>query len=143
MLKPLAPASDRSATSGGASEGRNLRILMVDDHEDTSRAMKRLLERLGYEVHTKHTVREAYDAANASRYDLLISDIGLPDGRGVDLIRQLRQNANPIRALALSGFGMDEDIRRSKEAGFQDHLTKPVSFSRLQEVIAELMESAK
>jgi two-component system CheB/CheR fusion protein len=118
--------------------GRNIRILMVDDHEDTSRAMKRLLEQVGYEVHTKHTVREALDAANATRYDLLISDIGLPDGSGVDLIRQLRHHANDIRAVALSGFGMDEDIRRSKEAGFHDHLTKPVNFTRLQEVISEL-----
>jgi PAS domain S-box-containing protein len=118
---------------------RGRRILMVDDHEDTSRAMKRLLERLGYEVQTKHTVRDALDAVSASRFDLLISDIGLPDGSGVDLIRQLRQSANPIRALALSGFGMEEDVRRSKEAGFQDHLTKPVNFTRLQQVIAELM----
>ncbi|HSV16611.1 MAG TPA: ATP-binding protein, partial [Tepidisphaeraceae bacterium] len=140
-LKPGKSPAQGQSLGTAAAAARSRRILMVDDHEDTSRAMKRLLERLGYEVHTKHTVREAYDAANASNYDLLISDIGLPDGSGVDLIRQLRQNANPIRALALSGFGMDEDIRRSKEAGFQDHLTKPVNFSKLQEVIAELIES--
>jgi CheY-like chemotaxis protein len=142
-LKPGESPPHGASLAAVAAAARSRRILMVDDHEDTSRAMKRLLERLGYEVHTKHTVREAYDAANASNYDLLISDIGLPDGSGVDLIRQLRQNANPIRALALSGFGMDEDIRKSKEAGFHDHLTKPVNFSRLQEVIAELIESGK
>jgi CheY-like chemotaxis protein len=131
------PGPDRPARAASVARRR---ILMVDDHEDTSRAMKRLLERLGYEVHTKHTVHDALDAVSAAPYDLLISDIGLPDGSGVDLIRQLRQNANPIRALALSGFGMEDDIRRSKEAGFQDHLTKPVSFTRLQEVISELMD---
>ena len=66
----------------------------------------------------------------------------MPDGSGVDLIRQLRQHSNPIRAVALSGFGMEEDIRRSKEAGFHDHLTKPVSFTRLQEVITELLDGS-
>src|SRR5437764_10249500 len=97
----------------------NVRILLVDDHEDTSRAMKRLLERIGYEVRTASSVAGALEAATRNPFDLLISDIGLPDGSGLDLLRRLRQNgdggaARPVKAIALSGFGMEEDLRKSR-----------------------------
>lgn len=131
--------SVRGGLSGSSetSSDKALRILMVDDHEDTGRAMQRLLQRLGYDVHLAHTCQEAIDAVQQTRFNLLISDIGLPDGSGLDLIRALR-SIQPIRGIALSGFGMDEDIRRSKEAGFYDHLTKPINFHRLETVIRQL-----
>jgi two-component system CheB/CheR fusion protein len=121
------------------ASAKALRILLVDDHEDTSRAMARLLEQLGYDVATADSVHAALDASQQRPFDLLISDIGLPDGSGLDLMRQLLHRAGrPIKAVALSGFGMDEDIRKSKDAGFAEHLTKPVSFPQLQEVIHRL-----
>ena len=75
--------------------------------------------------------------AEAEHFDALLSDIALPDGNGLDLLRQL-QARRPIKAVAMSGFGMEEDVRRSKEAGFIAHLTKPVDVSRLEKLLAEI-----
>jgi len=130
-----------SAGGGAAASDANeipLRILMVDDHEDTSRALKRLLVRLGYEVKLAHTVQHALDVARAHTFDLIISDIGLPDGSGLDLMRQLRAR-HAVRGIALSGFGMEDDVRKSFEAGFREHLIKPVNVQKLQTVIQRVM----
>jgi CheY-like chemotaxis protein len=115
-------------------------ILVVDDHDDTLRSMKLLLTRLGYEVLAAENMTEALEIAEHQHFDFLLSDIGLPDGSGLELLKRIR-SIREVPALALSGFGMDEDIERSREAGFVDHLTKPVSIDRLQAAIAEL-ESA-
>lgn len=121
------------------------RLLIVDDHVDTSRALARLLTRLGYQVDTADSVRHAIDADRAAAasepgpYDLIISDIGLPDGTGLDIIRAVRQLRPDAKAIALSGFGMEEDVRRSEEAGFGVHLTKPVRFEQLESAIAQLI----
>lgn len=119
-------------------------ILLVDDHIDTSLALKLLLERRGYEVTTANTVESGLEAirkrtANGSDFDVVISDIGLPDGSGLDLMAQLKRQSPTAKAIALSGFGSDEDIRRSKEAGFAEHLTKPFSFQKLEEVVRRLL----
>lgn len=141
------PSREDSGDVGAASSGPpapDINILLVDDHEDTNRAMCRLLERLGYKVRTAQSVRTALEAAEQAPFDLLISDIGLPDGSGVDLMRQLMDRhkssgaSQPLRGIALSGFGMEEDIQRSRDAGFHDHLIKPVNFKRLETVIREL-----
>lgn len=114
-----------------------LRILLVDDHEDTARAMGRLLQRLGHRITIAHSVGEALDAFEREGADLLISDIGLPDGSGLELMRQIHHSdaGRRVRGIALSGFGMEEDVRKSKEAGFFFHLTKPINFQRLENVI--------
>ena len=137
-----------------------LRILLVDDHEDTTRAMRRLLQTWGHTVSTANTVGSALntfraggidapaspddgqataDRPSPTSFDLLISDIGLPDGSGLELIRQLHQlyPQDPVRAIALSGFGMEEDVKKSREAGFYAHLTKPIDFQKLQAVIRQ------
>ncbi len=86
---------------------------------------------------TAGRVSEAVAAASATKFDLLISDIGLPDGSGCDLVARV-QKLQPIPAIALSGFGMDADVRRSLDAGFAAHLTKPVSLDRLKDLIGQL-----
>ncbi|MDB5034471.1 MAG: sensor hybrid histidine kinase [Chlorobi bacterium] len=116
-----------------------VRILLVDDHLDTSKVMQILLERRGYQVDTAHSVQSALDLAGQKKFDLLISDIGLPDGSGLDLMRAIHANYD-IKGIALSGFGMEDDIQKSKDAGFIDHLTKPVGFNKLHEVIQQLTE---
>lgn len=116
-------------------------ILVVDDHDDTLRSMKMLLNRLGYEVLAAENMTDALRIAQERHFDILLSDIGLPDGNGLELLKKLRAIRN-VPALALSGFGMDEDIDRSREAGFSDHLTKPVSIDRLQAAIAQLEADA-
>ena len=121
-----------------SSDPRDIRILLVDDHEDTNKAMQRLLQRLGYDVQTAHTVRAALDAAEVDPpFDLLISDIGLPDGSGLQLMEELLKR-RPIKGIALSGFGMEEDVKKSKQAGFYEHLTKPINFKRLETAIKQL-----
>ncbi len=113
------------------------RILVVEDHEDTLRSMKLLLRRLGYEVLAAENMTDALQIAEEEQFDILLSDIGLPDGSGLELLKRIRQMRD-VPALALSGFGMDEDVERSRDAGFSDHLTKPVSIDRLQAAIARL-----
>jgi CheY-like chemotaxis protein len=136
-----APASNamRGNCSGVCNERRPCRILSIDDHEDTGRTNQLLLERRGYQVRLATTVAAAKQWADAEEFDLIICDIGLPDGSGVDVLDYLRTGHPGIRAIALSGFGMDEDIHRSMDAGFDEHLTKPVTFSRLLAVIDTLM----
>ena len=129
-----------AAGAASAPPPRALDILVVDDHEDTARAMARILNRLGHRVATAGTVAAAVEAFGSGPCDLVISDIGLLDGSGLDLMRRLRQN-RPVVGIALSGFGTDEDVRKSKEAGFFEHLTKPVNFQKLQSVIREATEA--
>jgi CheY-like chemotaxis protein len=114
-------------------EPKRMRILMVDDHVDTNRALQRILSKMGYQVRTAGSVASALKAAEEP-FDLLISDIGLPDGSGIDLLRMLRDR-QPVKAIALSGFGMEDDIRRSREAGFSEHLVKPINLQKLEEAI--------
>ena len=118
-----------------------LRILLVDDHPDTCAALERLLKLRGHHVTAAHNMRGALaQAGDAEAFDLLISDVGLPDGNGMDLLRVLRTR-RPIRGIAISGFGMDADIGKSLEAGFSEHLVKPVKLEKLEAAIARVMAS--
>jgi CheY-like chemotaxis protein len=129
----------REVTGSEAVAAGKRRILVVDDHGDTLRSMQLLLRRLGYEVLAAENMTDALQIAEEQPFDILLSDIGLPDGSGLELLKRIRQRRD-VPALALSGFGMDEDVERSREAGFSDHLIKPVSIDRLQAAIAQLEE---
>ena len=120
-----------------ASPGR--RILVVDDHLDTCTGMKMMLERRGYRVTIAHTADQAVEKARHEEFDLVISDIGLPDRSGYDLMREL-STMKGLRGIALSGFGMENDVSRARAAGFSEHLTKPINFDRLEESIQSLLE---
>ena len=100
-----------------------LRILLVDDHTDTVITLGALLRNLGYEVACAETVKQALQLAKESKFDLLVSDIGLPDGSGHDLMRQIRAQQS-IAGIALSGFGMEDDLEKSRAVGFTEHLIK-------------------
>jgi PAS domain S-box-containing protein len=119
-----------------------LRLLVVEDHRDTAAALVRLLMRRGYEVRSAETVASALETARDFDFDVLITDIGLPDGTGHELFEKLKAQprGKALRGLALSGFGMDEDIARSRAAGFTEHLTKPVDFARLQRHLIQIGE---
>jgi CheY-like chemotaxis protein len=127
------------ATQTGHHLGRQLHVLLVDDHPDTMKVMSRILSRWGLRLTCAGRISEALQAASKEKFDLLISDIGLPDGSGCELVEQLHK-MQPIQAIALSGFGMDTDIHRSLAAGFSAHLTKPVNLDQLQEVVTRLTE---
>jgi signal transduction histidine kinase/CheY-like chemotaxis protein len=119
----------------------SLRILLVDDHPDTCAALERLLKLRGHSVAAAHNMRGALEIAAGDSFDLLISDVGLPDGNGMDLLRYLRTQRS-IRGIAISGFGMDADISKSLEAGFSEHLVKPVKLEKLEAAIARVMANA-
>ncbi|HEX5717091.1 MAG TPA: ATP-binding protein [Thermoanaerobaculia bacterium] len=128
-----APASERLAE---AKAGSPLRLLLVEDHTDTAEAMADLLRALGHEVTVAGSVGSALGAAEArgGRFDLVVSDLGLPDGSGLDLMREL-SGIYGLKGIALSGYGMEEDVLRSREAGFSKHLTKPVDMQALKAAI--------
>jgi len=115
-----------------------LSILVVEDEPATLRLMARLLRGLGHTVTAAGTITRGFEEFRAGTYDLVISDIGLPDGSGLDLIRRVVAARGPIPAIALTGYGMEEDIRRSREAGFTAHLTKPIDFTKLEAMIQQV-----
>jgi signal transduction histidine kinase len=114
------------------------RVLLVDDHHDTCLGMKRMLERRGYQITIAHSAEQAVEKVRIQEFDLLISDIGLPDRSGYELMRELRAN-KPLPGIALSGFGTEQDVNQAKEAGFAEHLTKPINFERLEKTIQTLL----
>lgn len=116
----------------------NRRVLLVDDHQDTCLGMKRMLERRGYEITIAHSAEQAVEKMRTQEFDLLISDIGLPDRSGYELMREVRVN-KPLPGIALSGFGSEEDVNQAREAGFAEHLTKPINFERLEKTIQSLL----
>ena len=138
---PLAPVGEKPVGSKttspaipppSASPPKNgRRILLVEDHEPTRLALSHLLTRRLYEVIAAASLAEARMLAGAQSFDLLISDIGLPDGNGCDLMIELNKDGL-IRGIALTGYGMEEDLKRSQNAGFIAHLTKPVRVESLE-----------
>lgn len=106
---------------------RRLHILLVEDHGVTAKMMRMVLTAEGHAVETAGDVATALEVADQENFDLLISDLGLPDGSGHDLMRQLRKRGHTLPGIALSGYGQEEDIQRSRDAGFVAHLTKPAS----------------
>src|SRR5665213_3046636 len=114
------------------------RILLVEDNNDTSRAMQILFERKGFKVKTANSVESAMELSKTYVADLVISDIGLPDGDGLEVIQRLNA-IRPTRGIAISGFGMDEDRRRSLAAGFNAHLVKPINFDELSRIAHKLL----
>jgi len=124
--------------STSSTPGRAFRLLVVEDHEATLGVLRRLLTRCGHHLTAVSSVREGLAAAAVGTFDAVISDLGLPDGTGFDLIREIhREHAWP--GIALSGYGMDEDVRRSHEAGFRVHLVKPIDFKQLQRALEDLV----
>jgi len=116
---------------------KHIQVLFVEDHEDTARVLGRILRNAGFDVSHAGTVADAQRLAASKRFNLLISDLGLPDGSGLDLMKALRE-AQGMKGIALSGFGTDEDVAASAAAGFAAHLTKPVDWERLRAEIEKL-----
>jgi PAS domain S-box-containing protein len=111
-----------------------LRILVVEDHEDTRRVLANLLREKGHEVFTAANVATGLEILNRQSLDVLLSDIGLPDGNGYQLMERAKA-LQPLIGISLSGFGMAEDIARAFDAGFAHHLIKPVNFEQLESVL--------
>jgi CheY-like chemotaxis protein len=113
---------------------RPFRLLLVEDHDDTASTMARLLAAEGYLVTRADSMQAALAAAEAG-IDIMVSDLALPDGSGIDLLRLLRTRGFRAKAVCLSGYGSAADVRKSLEAGFAVHLTKPVDFDILRRTL--------
>jgi signal transduction histidine kinase/CheY-like chemotaxis protein len=137
-MKTVPPTPRIAKFTAPVPESRPLRILLVDDHQDTCIALERLLVRRGHLVAAAHNVRSAMEAAARNSFDLLISDIALPDGTGTELMTYLRAISR-IPGIAISGFGMNGDVQKSLDAGFIEHLVKPVKMENLEAAIDRVM----
>jgi len=130
---------ESSATPPAPDVG-GARILLVEDHGDTRQNLEMLLQRRQHRVRQASSAQEALQVASEEPFDLVISDVGLPDMSGLDLMKILRDRFN-LRGIAVSGFGMEEDVQQSRAAGFIHHLTKPVKMDRLLQAISDLKGS--
>ncbi len=152
-VEAAAAVPSRTAAGAAAEEAatpapaRPLHILLVEDHADTAAAMADLLRGIGHRVTAAASVEAALAAAAAVErqggnggggggIDLVVSDLGLPDGNGYDLMRELARRYG-LRGIALSGYGMEDDVQQSREAGFERHLTKPVDLRSLDAAIRD------
>lgn len=117
-----------------------IRVLLVEDHADTVRVMAKLLRDSGHEVTTANTAASALQAARDQPFDIVVSDIGLPDATGFDLMKQVRDR-HGLKGIALSGYGMEDDLRMSRASGFFEHLVKPVNVAQLEEVIKRVISN--
>ncbi|MEO6002608.1 MAG: response regulator [Opitutus sp.] len=135
---PAADGSRLPAKQSGVGNANGMRrVLLVEDHAPTCTTLTELLSRRRYQVVAARSVAEAREAAARESFDILISDIGLPDGTGYDLMKEMREQT-AISGIALTGYGMPEDMERSRAAGFNTHLIKPVSVAALDRALATL-----
>jgi PAS domain S-box-containing protein len=120
----------------GGKTSKPLRILLVEDHHDTRRTLSRLLTHFGHNVVTADNVGGAMNIMASNSIDAVLCDIGLPDGSGYEVAAQAQANGG-IKAIALTGFGTEQDVQRSKDAGFDFHLVKPINFQELQTILEQ------
>jgi len=136
--KEASSAKDEIPASSGAPPGGGIHILVVEDNDSTRETLVRLLSRRGYRAVAANSLAGARAFAG-NRFDLAICDLGLPDGDGHQLLRQLQQRQE-LPAIALSGYGMDEDISQSLASGFAAHLVKPVTIDSLEAAMQEVLK---
>jgi CheY-like chemotaxis protein len=116
----------------------DLRLLLVEDHDDTREVLTRLLSRRGYDVEAARNAQEARSLSREKTFDLLVSDIALPDATGCELLKELSAKYE-LRGIAMSGFGSDADLAQSKAAGFLEHLVKPIDAKALDAAIQRVV----
>jgi PAS domain S-box-containing protein len=135
------PAEETLVWTDSQRPIRPLLILLVEDHADSGKAMRQLLTAFGHTMLWASDVATGLRLARQNQFDLLISDLGLPDGSGLDLMSTLRHQGSTLPGIVLSGYGQDQDIVLSREAGFATHLTKPVDIKVLQAAICKVTGS--
>ena len=120
-------------------KSNTLKFFVVENHEDTLDAIKMFLEAQGHTVEAVPDMKSALKLAPQIKFDVLISDIGLPDGDGWELMKVLREKIPGLKAIAMSGYGMRADLDKSKAAGFAGHLIKPFGPAELNEALAKVL----
>lgn len=143
---PIVHAEDKNQASPETIVARSsgvLNVLVVEDHVDTGLILTRVLRSMGYNPSYAGTAAEAYEMFTQHPFDLIISDLGLPDESGLELMRKMKLLRPSIRGICLSGFGMEEDRQACRDAGFQEHITKPVEIASLDQAIQRLSYQAE
>ena len=112
-------------------------ILFVEDDATIAMGVEYSLKQDGFQVSLADRLEEARGLLKSSPFDLVLLDLGLPDGSGYDLMREAKHRQS-LKGIALSGFGAEEDVRRSREAGFDYHMTKPVNFQDLRALLRQI-----
>jgi PAS domain S-box-containing protein len=137
--RPFSRATTNGEGTGGSEPVKQVarRILLVEDHVDTRETMARLLVRRGHQVSPAGTLRAARALAASCEFDVVISDLGLPDGEGTELLAAFANAARKPLSIAMTGFGMEDDIQRTLAAGFAAHLTKPINMADLDRVLCK------
>ena len=135
------PGVESRAAQPRQLQSKSHRLLVVEDHEATLAVLTRLLRRQGHHVLTASSVKDALVLASNHTFDVVISDLGLPDGSGIDLMLQL-SNDYGLRGIALTGYGMAEDVAKTEKAGILAHLVKPINFDQLHRVLEQLAPAA-
>jgi signal transduction histidine kinase/ActR/RegA family two-component response regulator len=138
VSEAVAPESSHGTRTAQPSKERHARILIVEDHDDTARLLARLLTKSGHQVKTAGRVAEGLEILAAEEFDLLLSDVGLPDRPGYDLMQEAADRYH-LPGIAMTGYAMEEDVRKCREAGFSEHLVKPVNIQQLQQVIQRIL----
>jgi PAS domain S-box-containing protein len=128
-LETVALLTDQHQPPHSAATGHQ-KVLLVDDNAETLRTIAMVLESSGFDVRTAASVESAFAALRGEQFNLLVSDIGLPDGSGLDIMRHCRDNLG-LKGIAFSGYATDYDVRASLEAGFAHHLAKPADLGRM------------
>jgi PAS domain S-box-containing protein len=136
-LRPAPATRPALPTNGELPHTAARRILLIEDHSQTRQTLTKLLTSRGHEVAAAESLRQARNLAQTFSYDLVLSDLGLPDGNGHELMAELRQLRPACQGIALSGYGTEADIQRSRTAGFDLHLTKPIEIGALEEALRQ------
>lgn len=133
---------ERGPATGAVAPARRegLRLLVVEDHDDTREVLARLLTRRGYNVEAARNAQEARSLASGKTFDLLVSDIALPDATGCELLAEMSAK-HRLRGIAMSGFGSDSDLAQSKAAGFLEYLVKPIDAKTLDAAIQRVVDN--
>ncbi len=139
---PPVPRLPRNEDHPVATPPKSVRLLLVEDHEDTAAALGKFLQLSGYGIKRAAKASDALEMLAKEPFDLVLSDIGLPDMTGYEMMKAIRRRWN-VRGVAMSGYGMEEDIRKSHESGFDEHLVKPVKLNLLAETIRRLLQIAE
>nr|WP_303652856.1 PAS domain-containing protein [Paludisphaera mucosa] len=152
---PLAAGAVEAVAADGPGDGRPdregrgapgaIRVLVVDDNRDSANSLSRLLSLDRHDVHTAYDGAQALAEASAFPPDLILLDLGLPDRNGYEVAAELRANPDfrETMIIALTGWGQPEDRRRTREAGFDHHLVKPVDVEILRSILANVAEAAR
>lgn len=135
----LLPVKKAAPTARSAGSPRRLKLLLVEDHAPTRDALAHLLKKRNMEVSVAGSLKEAWERLQAGSYDLLVSDIGLPDGSGHELMRACARDYPRMKGIALTGYGMEQDIDISRDSGFTAHLTKPVHVQALESALGMVL----